>query len=157
MNAQKSLNNVRRKMLDEIYGNEFDKKANAILEQRNQDLEALKATVIKDESNRAAVKKVLRLGESFYEAVKAIQPELRELGLNLTNVPFNLNPPALEISGGYSSNTHPALTAYRAGTNRIEMELTEKKRGMRARIYGVQATYEDIQRDIDEILRGVKA
>lgn len=158
MEVKKNLNNVQRKMLDEIYTEQFKKRESAILNDRVAGLKKLESSLLKKLLGDKDVKKMLEAGKTFYEMEAKLRNELRELNVSVTeNVS---NEPTLRIGTRYYSNAgavdeFPEVTEYNKETRRIELTLSEKKKEMRAKIYGVAASYEDVDKEIKDMLKDI--
>lgn len=154
METKKNLNNVQRKMLDEIYTEQFKKKADIILEERRAGYVKLQAALLAKESKNKEVKAMLDAGTKFYELENKLHDQLISNGVT---VDYRLsNAPKLSVTSSYrSEGRYAELEAYQSETYRIEIALGEKKKLMRAKIYGVASSYEEIEKDISEILKDV--
>lgn len=157
MQPKKDLNNVQRKMLDQIYTEQFGKKEQAILATRAKEYDALQIKVLKKESLTPNLKKMLKCGEEYYKLLESNKSYLNENGLYVNDTVSKK--PELTLSHSYSYNSsynkHPQLTAHTEETQRISIMLGEKKKEMRARIYGSSVSYDEVEKEITEILKGV--
>lgn len=157
MEAKKDLNNTQRKMLDQIYSEEFEKKAQAILSKRQRDFEALKVKVLGKEKVSKDIKELIAVGKKYYDLLNACKDEMTTKGLNLSNSIREV--PTLSISDyRYGDNTiHPELQAHKDETATISMQIAEKKKEMRASIYGMATSYTEVSEEVTKILNGVGA
>lgn len=155
MEVKKNLNTIQRKMLDEIYSEQFKKRESLILLERSTGRKKLEAKLLKDLVKTPEVKKMLEAGKTFYELSVKLMAELRDINVSVTNKPSSL--PELTIGGYYGGQVgeFPEVEEYEKETRRISMTLSEKKKEMRAKIYGVAASYEDVDAEIKELLKGV--
>lgn len=156
METKKNLNTIQRKMLDEIYKEQFEKRERVIKQQREDGLADLKKKLLKKVATEKDVKKMLEAGKTFYQMKEQLASTLSEKGISVDG--YLSKEPKLEMNGRYYSSSAgemEELTAYRDETTRIEMILAEKKREMRAKIYGVAASYEEVDKDISELLKSV--
>lgn len=151
MDTKKNLNNVQRKMLDEIYREQFDKKANLIRQERQAGYAKLQAQLLAKEAQNGDVKEMLLHAEAFYLMYEKLKPQLAAKGVS---VDCTLNRvPQLIVDRWGDKGKYPELEEYQAETNRIEVDLGEKKKLMRAKIYGVAASYEEVDKEISELLK----
>lgn len=158
MEVKKNLNNVQRKMLDEIYMEQFKKRESAILAERSAGLKQLQSKLLKDlATEKPEIKEMLEAGKTFYELELKLRPELRELNVCVDNYLSNL--PELRIGVRYSNGGNlgefPEVEAYHKETRRIELSLAEKKKEMRAKIYGLATTYEEVDEEVKELLKNI--
>lgn len=159
MEVQKNLNNIQRKMLDGIYTEEFNTISNAILNKRKEAYEKLKSEIIKEESAKEPVKTLLKKAAEAKQAFAKAVPYMKERGLKLESHYDYKDWGKLEIKGANSwsdSSVHPKLVEFRAETQRIELELAKKKKEIRAKIHGLNTTYEVVEREIKEELKSLK-
>lgn len=155
MEVKKNLNNVQRKMLDEIYTEQFKKRERQIIDERNQGFGPVVEKALKEFAKDKDVKNMLEAGKKFYELQTKLDDKLRKSGVGveytLSGVPRLKN--GYRYSNEYESL--PAIQEYKNETARIEQRLAELKREMRAKIYGVSATYEEVDSEIKELLKGL--
>lgn len=156
MEVKKNLNGTQRKMLDEIYSIQFEKRANIIREQRKAGLDKLTTQSLRKFSGNKDIKKLLELGKQYYELSQKLGNDFSDNGVQLTQTLNSV--PHIEIRGRYYGSGYgqfPEVEAYSKETQDIELELGEKKREMRAKIYGVAASYEEVDSDIKSLLATV--
>lgn len=154
MEVKKNLNNIQRKMLDQIYTEQFDKRSKAILQDREKGLAELQTKLIKQTLKNKDVKKMIEAGVAFYRLRNELSSTLAESGISVEG--YLSREPYLTIHGGYrTTNEFPEITEYKAKTREIELNLSEKKKEMRAKIYGVAASYEEVDSEIKELLKDI--
>lgn len=156
MEVKKNLNNVQRKMLDQIYTEQFEKRAKLITQERADGLQKLTAKCLKTFLSDKEVKKMMEAGKQFYEMSRKLESKMDESGVYLNN--SISKEPSLSVRSRYygdSRNEFPEVEAYQAKTREIELSLGEKKKEMRAKIYGVAASYEEVDQEIKELLKDV--
>jgi hypothetical protein len=156
MEVKKNLNNVQRKMLDEIYTEQFKKRERTISDERQAGLNQLQQKCLKGFKQDKEVKKMLEVGKAFYELQEKLSPKMDASGISLNRRIGKV--PQLEICNryyGYDRKEFPEVTVYQSETTRIELRLAEKKKEMRAKIYGVSASYEDVDAEIKELLKDI--
>ncbi len=152
MDKKVGLNNVQRRMLDEIYTEQFDKVSSTILNRRREGYQALSRKVLKEEADKAPLKTALVKFAEAYKAAKHIEDYLSDNGLRLDNRIYEVE---LEVST-YSGNTHPKLLKHSEETREIEIDLAKKKKEIRARIYGMDTTYEEVEKEISKEIASIK-
>ena len=156
MEVKKNLNNVQRKMLDTIYLEQFDKRERAILDEREAGLKKLNDKCLKTFKQDKDVKKMLEAGKLFYELHRKLQGKMDEKGVSLNRSVDK--EPELSVRTryyGYDRQEFPEVTEYQDETTRIKLALAEKKKEMRAKIYGVSASYEEVDKEIKELLKDI--
>lgn len=156
MEVKKNLNNVQRKMLDTIYMEQFEKRERVILDERRAGLEKLTEKCLKNFKADKEVKKMLEAGKTFYELSQKLAGKMTDSGVNLDQTVSR--EPKLTARNryyGYERKEFPEITSYQDETTRIELRLAEKKKEMRAKIYGVAASYEDVDAEIKELLKDI--
>lgn len=158
MEAKKDLNNTQRKMLDEIYTEQFKKKERKILDDRQIGLRKVREKVLKDEAKSKNIKAILDAGNTFTKLVAKHTEELKAKGLKISNLPYRDEGKfELELKDRYNDDIeHPDIVAYKEETWVIEENLAKVKKEMRAKIYGLNTTYEEVDKEIGEILKGIK-
>jgi hypothetical protein len=153
MEVKKNLNTVQRKMLDEIYTKQFNVREEAINKEREIERQKLEAKVLKDFKKDKDVKKYLEAGKAFYDLRKKLDSKLQENGIGVTEYVSNV--PDLKLSYGYSNNYQqvPELLEFNDESYRIKQTLTDRKLEMRAKIYGLNASYEEVEADIKALFK----
>lgn len=153
MQPKKNLNGIQRKMLDEIYSEEFKKKSEVILEARRVEYAKLQASLLAKESKSRDVKAMLDAGMKFYELSQKLKPELAAKGVYVEN--YTSGVPRLSVNSYRADGKYPELEAHQNETYKVESALASKKREMRAKIYGVDASYEVVDAEIKELLKDI--
>lgn len=156
MEVKRNLNNIQRKMLDEIYTEQFEKRQKIIKDEREAGLNALKEKCLKSFKTNKEVKKMLEAGKVYFELQEKLTPEMDLKGICLTQRANKM--PSLEVRNryyGHDRKEFPEVTEYEAESTRIDLRLSEKKREMRAKIYGVSASYEEVDEEIKELLKDI--
>ena len=153
MEVKKNLNNVQRKMLDEIYSEQFKSIRREVLDKREKEYHLLEAKELKAFAKDKDVKAYLEAGKKFYELRKKLEPKFQENGIGTNEYISNI--PELKTSYGYGTgyNRLPALEAHKDETSRLESLFDQRKREMRAKIYGLNATYEEAEAELKELLK----
>jgi len=153
MEVKKNLNNVQRKMLDEIYTEQFQKRANLITVDREAGRRLLQTQLLTKEASNKKVKEMLEAGKKFFLLEQELRTELAANGVAVN--PTLSRQPELSINQYRSDGQYKELEDYQKATNAIELALSEKKKEMRAKIYGVAASYEDVDAEIKELLKDI--
>ena len=151
MKPKEGLTAVQRKMLDEIYMEQFEKKADEILHPRKVEFEKLKNEVIDFEYSKGPLKEMIKALEKGYELMEQHKTYFKDNNITLDNYAHK---PKLKFGYGYVS--HPKLVAHEKKTREIEMDLATKKKEIRARIYGMSTSYDEVEKEISQFLSDIK-
>lgn len=156
MEAKKNLNNTQRKMLDEIYTSQFKKKEQVILKRRDEGMGVLQRAVLKKALTNKQLSPMINSLRKFRELYKTNKEYMDENGFHLTQM-YDIGNVKLEVNyKKYGELGNPELNAYHDETERIRDELETKRREMRARIYGLNVTYEEADKEIYALLESIK-
>lgn len=155
MEKKINLNNVQRKMLDEIYMEQFDTLARPILQERQDGLERLKTEVLKSELEKNPMKSVMEKIRVAEMAVKAAGEYMQKNGLKIEDQNYRSKERILELNT-YNGIRHPKILRYEEETHKIEAKLAKKKKEIRARVYGLDATYEQVEKEVSRELAEFK-
>ena len=154
MEKKTGLNNVQRKMLDEIYTEQFDKVTAPILQKRAEGLAKLKNEVLAEEAGKAPLKTAFAKINAAREAYESVEKYLQEQGLKFSAYRYR-DREGLEFNT-YSGIRHPKIAKYEDATREIEVKLANKKKEIRARIYGMDTTYEEVEKEISKEIASFK-
>lgn len=144
MKEVKSLSLVQRRMLADLYGRKMD---NVIA----QESAKLRSQAALDQLLEETVKDNDELKKAVKEYRKH-QEGLKELGKKLTDS-------RISISGGYYSDKiylahdHPAKVAYDEKTRDTIAKLNEAKDRILAEIWGIDASYEEVVKRIEKLVK----
>lgn len=156
MESKQGLNNVQRKMLDEIYTEQFEALAKPILQERAEGLKRLKLEVLKEEMEKKPVKDVLAKLTAARDAYQSASSYLLEHGLRISGYSrSSRDEDQLEFASSYDSVRHPKIAKYEQETRVIEERLATKKKEIRARVYGMDTTYAEVEKEITKELESI--
>lgn len=156
MEAKKNLNNQQRKMLDEIYTEQFNIKEQAILDGRAVEYEDLKKSILEREANRRSTKAVIQAGKKFFELLEGYKEELDSRGFNIYQN-YGVREIALRLNERYSATLNSELVAHQERTQAIRIELAQKKQIIRSAIYGTAISFDEVKAEIEAVLADIKA
>ncbi len=147
METKTGLNNTQRKMLDDVYMEQYRKIEQSVLDKRKAEIKVLYSAVIKKEKSKEPLKTAFKKIQEGIEAYRSIKAYLADNGMRLdSSLPTETE---LEIYNGYSSNApHPDVVEFDRKTEEIKQKLYEKRKEIRARIYGLSSTYEEVDAEI---------
>lgn len=156
MNKKEGLSSVQRKMLDEIYTEQFETITEPILRKREVGLDALRTEVLRDEAKKEPMKEVLAACIFAHKAIKKAEKYMEDNGLSLDHG-FGRDEVELRLDNSYRTVTHPRIAEYEEETSNIKISLAKKKKEIRARIYGMDTTYEEVEREIKKEIESIKS
>lgn len=153
MEVKKNLNNVQRKMLDEIYSEQFRAIESASEAKRNKERQKLVEKLLKDFSKDKDVKAYLEAGRKFFELAQKLKPQFEKNGVRTSD--YISKPPVLSIEYGWrnENKVFKELEDFNEETLRVEGLFAQRKREMRAKIYGLNTTYEEAEAEIKVLLQ----
>lgn len=154
MKEVSGLNNVQRKMLDDIYMEQFDKIEREILEPIKRDFEKLKETVLREEIKKSPIKELYLALEKAHKLYKKNENYLNDNDMAFKEGYGYKKEPVLEFGYGYVR--HPKIVAFHKKAKEKELELANKRKEIRARIYGLNTTYEEVSKEISAYLSSIK-
>lgn len=153
MEVKKNLNNIQRKMLDEIYSEQFKAIERESEQKRAKEKAKLEEKLLKDFAKNKDVKAYLEAGKKFFELAQKLKPEFEKNGVRSSD--YISRPPVLSVEYGYRNDykVFKELEAFNEETLRIDSTFAQRKREMRAKIYGLNTTYEEAEAEIKELLK----
>lgn len=153
MEKKTDLNNTQRKMLDEVYMQHFDVVVHNIRDKRKSEYEKLKQSVKKEFMKKYAAK-ISAYEKAAAELWKLDEAMREDGGIRLFRYSSD-KPSKVEVEISCSGDI-PTLEKYETETRKIEEELSRKKKEIRARIYGMDMTYEQVESEISRELASIK-
>lgn len=146
MEQKKNLNNTQRKMLDDLYLSRFNAKRRAVLDERANQSKKLEAAIVVKEAKK--YRELIRIGSKYFQLCKELRLQLENDGLELQSCLSS--EPCLRLSS--YRGQHPDMVEFRKATAVIEESFADKAALLRARIYGVDTSYTEIEADIEKAL-----
>ena len=142
MEPKTNLNNTQRKMLDKVFKERIKKKVRAFRDRRDEQRTKLTA----QELDKAKKSKEVKEAEKLYKQFKATEEKLAAKGISLRTKSDN----TLEVYlGGRYGGTQPfAIEAFDAETRNLDERITEAETEIRARIYGMDTSYEEVDKEL---------
>lgn len=153
MEKKVGLNNTQRKMLDEVYMEQFDKIERASKEKRTREREVLSNKVLAYELKTPLMKILMKSIGDAYTAFKKSEKYMKDNGLSLENNPHESE---LRIGRGWNSLVHPDMRKFDDETSRIEEDFAKSRKEIRARIYGMETTYAEVEGEIAKYIANIK-
>ena len=142
MEPKTSLNNTQRKMLDTIFSERIQKKVSAYREKRQQE----RAKLTKQELEKAEKSKEVKELIKIYKDMKAREKALKDKGIKVsTSYDGSIK---VELGGRYDDNLPFALEAFDAETRKVDEKINESTTEVRARIYGMDTSYEQVDKEL---------
>jgi len=149
----KNLNNTQRKMLERIYVKRIQEKQTQYERERiNGRNDALQEEVAKIEKQ---FKPLMDAARKYWKLYEEQKDDLRKAGVRLD---FQVGMARLIPEYSYYGAEKPQyLKKYDEETSAALRRLNEIRDEVTLRIYGSDATYADIDKEINELLKGVIA
>lgn len=144
MEPKTNLNNTQRKMLDTIFQERIKKKVNLYRERRSEERKKLE----RQEFEKAKKSKEVKEIEKLYKQFKTLKSELKNKGIKISTKYDG----SLEVSlGGRYDDTAPfSLEVFDAETRKVDEKINEAETEIRARIYGMDTSYEEVDKELLE-------
>jgi hypothetical protein len=152
METKTNLNNVQRKMLDEVYTAHFQTLAQNILQERNTEYKKLceKVKEIETKKHKVKLDAYLKVCKSMCDLDESLRKEGLRVFRYSSSKPEQIE---IEVNEAYK---YPLLAKHKDETRKIEEELSRKKKEIRARIYGMDMTYEQVEKEIAKEIASIK-
>ena len=145
MEPKTSLNNTQRKMLDTIFSERIQKKVQAYREKRSLE----RAKLAKSELEKAEKSKEVKELTKIYKDLKARKKALKEKGIKVsTSYDGSIT---VELGGRYDDNAPFAIEAFDAETRKTDEKINESTTTVRARIYGMDTSYDEVDKELKEM------
>lgn len=155
MEVKKNLNQEQRKLLDKMYTEAFDKREKVIMDEREAGLKKVADKCLKEFASLKDVKKMMDASKEFYTLFKKLEKTMDESGVTISGSVYDHELSIRNRYYGYDRKEFPAVQAYQDETTKLKMQLLEKRTEMRAKIIGINATYEEVETDIKELLKSL--
>lgn len=154
MESKQNLNNTQRAMLDKIYTAELTDRANVIIKKRSIERPSIVEKALKAFSTTGDNAKLLKKTTEAYTLFQEMKNSLKEQGIYLTSG-VDHEPKFGVLS--YADDKPPLLKEFDDETVAIQGKLRRAQLEVRARIYGMTTTYEEVRQDLDNYLRELEA
>ena len=129
-------------MLDTIFSERIQKKVQAYRERRSLERAKLAKSELEKAEKSKEVKEFIRLRKDF----KAREKALKEKGIKIsTGYDDSVK---VELAGRYDNNLPFALEAFDAETRKTDEKINESTTEVRARIYGMDTSYEQVDKEL---------
>ena len=155
METKKNLNNTQRKMLDTLYSDQFRIKRAEIMAARDKKLADIRAKETKAFTARKEVKELLATCEKAEKLYRETSDTLAKAGFSLDGISFSSYSHVKLSVTDYRRENSPEVEAHNAETRAINERLNQAENEMRIKIYGSDVSYEDIEKDINDLLKGI--
>ena len=156
METKKNLNNTQRKMLDEIYTEQFKKISDGIIEKLKQEENGLKEKIRNDEYKNKLISDFILSNKETKKKYLKMSVYLKENGMSINNIYLDREYQCEHnIVLSTYGNVHPRLRKFRDKREKMEIELAQKKKEIRGRIYGMSLSYDEIDSEISKYLKNL--
>lgn len=139
-------------MLDEVYMEQFDKLHKIESGKRATQRKDLENKILKEESQKSPIKGLLKSISEACEALKNAEEYLKSRGLSINHTSYFNDSHELTFSGRYSDNQHPEMRKFDEESEKLEVEWARRKKEIRARIYGMETTFEVVDKEIKDYI-----
>ena len=142
MEPKTNLNNTQRKMLDTIMSERINKKVSAYRETRQD----ARKKLVKSELEKAKKSKEVKEVEKLYKDLIIKEQALKDKGIKVSTKYDG----SLEVSlGGRYDDTAPLpIEAFDIETRKMDERISEATTEVRARIYGMDTSYEEVDKEL---------
>lgn len=156
---ERPLNTIQRKMLDKIYTGEMDTKISEYRQLRQGKRDALVKSITTKENTKHKVilKKATALAKQLGKLDKKLKESGFTLGQNLSGIDFTIR---------YAGYGYPTYNSQKAKNSQIakfdeetsisQAKLNDLKNEIRADIYGLPLTYNQIRAELDKKIKTLK-
>jgi len=155
MKPKKELNAQQRKMLDEVYMHQFDTIARKQSDQRMEDRKKLEYETVKKELAKEPLKTLLKKLNDAFESQERNAEYLKEHGLKVDSKLYKPEIKTTRRSSYDDVLPHPVMEKFDKETREIEIDLSNKRKEIRARIYGLSTTFEEVDAEIKNYINGI--
>ena len=143
MEPKTNLNNTQRKMLDTVFSQRIEKKVKLFNERRSDERKKLERAELAKAEKSKDVKEAVKFYKSFYALKKKLSDQGVELSTNYDGAV------KVELGGRYGTNTKPfALQAFDEESRKLSEKINESTTEVRARIYGMDTSYEEVDKEL---------
>ena len=146
MEPKTNLNNTQRKMLDTIMSERIKKKVGSARSARQDKRNEL----VKSELAKAEKSKEVKEVQKLYKELKAKEKALREKGVKLSTSYDGTT--KVELCGRYGDDNPPyPIVAFDKETEVLDEKISEATTEVRARIYGMDTSYDEVDKELKEM------
>ncbi len=162
MEAKKDLNNTQRKVLEEVYLEQLKEMHQQYRRDRRDERDKTKDEVLEKLKNKSEFKKLQKAIVNLREAFKDSDKLLAEEGISLYGVEGYRETPSEKAAkihlGWYSSDadTNKTMQLFDAVTQETERKFASAKNEIRAKIWGLDSSYADIEAEVSAVLASIK-
>lgn len=155
MEVKKGLNNTQRKILEEIYVNRVIR-AKADYEQKRRAArvvfcEDLLKAFLKTQKGKSIQKGI----ENLQAAIKNASKEIEEACVEISGL-RSIFEAKIEIKSAlYERNKNPDVKEFDRETDRRIQMFDDARDEVRAKVWGMDTSYQDIENEVDALIRGI--
>ena len=145
MEPKTSLNNTQRKMLDEVFKERIKKNVNSYRERRQDERQKMANNILETAKKSKEVKEITKL----YKDLKAKEAALKKQGIKISTS-YNSDNLEVKLGDRYDDTKPPKLELFDETTRLTDEKITEASTEVRARIYGMDTSYEQVDKELLE-------
>ncbi len=146
MEAKKGLNNTQRKVLEEIYVGRIDGEKRTYERERRSGRQDFVEASLEKERNSNPIKSILAADRKRAELLEKNAEYLKEKGIYFNNK-YKLE---IRYNSGYDCSS--VVSDYDDETSNTVDRYNKAKQEVRAKIWGLDTSYEEIEAEIDAVL-----
>ena len=145
MEPKTNLNNTQRKMLDTIMSERIKKRVGSARNKRQDERNAL----VKAELSKAEKSKEVKEVQKLYKELKVKQEALKNKGIKVgTKYDGSFE---VSLGSSYDNNVPFAIAAFDKETEVLDEKISEATTEVRARIYGMDTSYDEVDKELKEM------
>lgn len=143
MEPKTNLNNTQRKMLDTIMSDRIKVKVSTYRDNRQEE----RSKLVKSELAKAEKSKEVKEVQKLYKELKAKEKALKEKGIKVgTKYDGSIE---VSLMGRYGDDNPPyPIVAFDKETSVTEEKISQATTEVRARIYGMDTSYEEVDKEL---------
>lgn len=150
----KTLNNQQRKVLSKLYERQFDSKRVEVQQSRHEGFKE-----VREKLNATIKDKDFQTYAKAYDVVQKLEKVLKERYLNgeieFESGGYSRTPSLSYKTSSYNGTINPKLAKHNEETERVMEKVDIAAQDAQTRIYGLDVTFDEIKKEIDDLLRGL--
>ena len=153
MEVKKDLNNTQRKILEEIYIDRVIKAKRDYEQKRVKDRKILCDNLLKNFLKTPSGKAIQKALNSLQLAIKNADEEIEKNKLERRGLNTAFDVKMVLRSMPYDYDIHPDIKEFDLETNRRAEILNDIRNEVRAKVWGMDTSYQDIENEVQSLIR----
>lgn len=155
MEVKKDLNNTQRKILEEVYINRVIR-AKEDYKQRRKVVRAVFCEELLEAFLKTQKGKSIQKGiENLQAAINNASKEIEETCVELSGLKNIFEAKILIRSALYERNKNQGVKEFDRETDRCVQLFDDARDEVRAKVWGMDTSYQDIENEVDALIRGI--